>query len=286
MAARKFDTNTQRAVSFFDTTQTFFYLWDNSQSDPDKDAKINYDDFKADMQGNGQFTAGSVLFAGATGVISEDNTNLFYDETLDTFGIGTNTPTARLETSGIGATIATRNIDAKNSTSTSIFTLFDNGQIDLGGQSVNLNFGSTSNVLLNQFGRATLRSIDFNNCKLSTALDFNNLSGNKVNSLNLGTGLSPTGGNATVNLFNNGVGGTLADASQIYGSDIVAGNTAPHIQTENGDILKLYSIGGWGSPTGTATRAAFDTTTVTLSELAERVKAIVDDFKTFGNFKS
>ncbi len=39
---------------------------------------------------------------------------------------------------------------------------------------------------------------------------------------------------------------------------------------------------GWGSPTGTATRTTFDTTTVTLPLLAERVKALIDDLKTEG----
>lgn len=34
---------------------------------------------------------------------------------------------------------------------------------------------------------------------------------------------------------------------------------------------------GWAVPTGTATRTAFDTTTVTLPQLAERVKAVIDD---------
>lgn len=34
---------------------------------------------------------------------------------------------------------------------------------------------------------------------------------------------------------------------------------------------------GYGTPTGTATRTAFDTTTVTTEQLAERVKALIDD---------
>jgi hypothetical protein len=34
---------------------------------------------------------------------------------------------------------------------------------------------------------------------------------------------------------------------------------------------------GWGSPTGTATRTTFATSTVTLVQLAERVKALIDD---------
>lgn len=39
---------------------------------------------------------------------------------------------------------------------------------------------------------------------------------------------------------------------------------------------------GWGAPTGTATRAAFATTTVTTAQLAERVKALIDDLTAHG----
>jgi hypothetical protein len=50
---------------------------------------------------------------------------------------------------------------------------------------------------------------------------------------------------------------------------------------------KVYKVGGiqvigarkagWATATGTATRSAFDTSTVTLAQLAERVKALIDD---------
>lgn len=39
---------------------------------------------------------------------------------------------------------------------------------------------------------------------------------------------------------------------------------------------------GWGAPTGTATRTTFATSTVTLPDLAERVKALIDDLTTHG----
>jgi hypothetical protein len=39
---------------------------------------------------------------------------------------------------------------------------------------------------------------------------------------------------------------------------------------------------GWGSPSGTATRTTFDTATVTTAQLAERVRALIDDLKTYG----
>lgn len=45
-------------------------------------------------------------------------------------------------------------------------------------------------------------------------------------------------------------------------------------------ILKSGAVTGWTAATGSATRTTFDTTTVTLPELAERVKAIIDDLLT------
>jgi carbonic anhydrase/acetyltransferase-like protein (isoleucine patch superfamily) len=39
---------------------------------------------------------------------------------------------------------------------------------------------------------------------------------------------------------------------------------------------------GWVAPTGTATRTTFATSTVTLTQLAERVKALIDDLTTHG----
>jgi hypothetical protein len=46
------------------------------------------------------FTAGSVVFAGASGVYSQDNANLFWDNTNDRLGIGTATPSQKLQVSG------------------------------------------------------------------------------------------------------------------------------------------------------------------------------------------
>lgn len=70
------------------------------------------------------------------------------------------------------------------------------------------------------------------------------------------------------------------DRHQYYSADIVAGNAAPHFLTEAGDLIKLYSVSGWGTPTGTLTRTTFDSGTVTLPQLAERVAALISDLKT------
>lgn len=45
-------------------------------------------------------TSGSVLFAGASGVLTQDNTNLFYDDTNNRLGVGTNAPDERLTIKG------------------------------------------------------------------------------------------------------------------------------------------------------------------------------------------
>ena len=64
--------------------------------------------------GAGAFTAGSVVFAGASGVYSQDNSNLYWDATNHRLGIGTTSPAGPLDIHGasmglasVGATSAT-----------------------------------------------------------------------------------------------------------------------------------------------------------------------------------
>src|SRR3989338_1702039 len=45
-------------------------------------------------------TAGSVLFAGTSGILQQDNANLFWDDSADRLGIGTATPGAKLDVRG------------------------------------------------------------------------------------------------------------------------------------------------------------------------------------------
>lgn len=53
------------------------------------------------------------------------------------------------------------------------------------------------------------------------------------------------------------------------------------VQIQNVQVLTSRRT-GWGAPTGTATRSSFATGSVTLSELAERVKGLIDDLTTHG----
>jgi hypothetical protein len=49
-------------------------------------------------------TQGSILFAGSGGAVSQDNANLFFDDTNDYIGLGTNTPADRVGVKSAGGT--------------------------------------------------------------------------------------------------------------------------------------------------------------------------------------
>ena len=76
--------------------------------------------------------------------------------------------------------------------------------------------------------------------------------------------------------------------SDSYRTSTWSVNTAKGIA----DLSSHYQVGGtkvvaarrtgWGAPTGTGTRAAFDTGTVTLPQLAQRLKAVIDDLTAHG----
>src|SRR3989344_3005549 len=54
-------------------------------------------------------TAGSVLFAGTSGILQQDNANLFWDDSIDRLGIGQTVPTSKLDitTTALGVTQTT-----------------------------------------------------------------------------------------------------------------------------------------------------------------------------------
>lgn len=83
------------------------------------------------------FTSGSIIFAGASGVYSQDNANLFWDNTNNRLGIGTATPTYSIETPGTvsAATIIATNLKHASSASNNI-VLDSSGNATFAGTAV------------------------------------------------------------------------------------------------------------------------------------------------------
>lgn len=62
-------------------------------------------------------TAGSVFFAGAAGILAQDNANLFWDDTNDRLGIGTATPSVTLDVRCAAANANALRVEASQATS-------------------------------------------------------------------------------------------------------------------------------------------------------------------------
>jgi hypothetical protein len=168
--------------------------------------------------------------------------------------------------------------DEKTASSASIGSIYFGGrvynqntpttqQLDMGGYGLGATYGDNARniVLLNNAGNVgdgdgtvviSTSSNFYINTQTTKKYKF------EANKGNFGIGQMTFGTNGTnVLAMATGVAPTTspADCFQQYSADIVAGNAAPHFRTENGDIVKIYSIGGWGTPTGTLTRTTFAT---------------------------
>jgi hypothetical protein len=112
----------------------------------------------ARVQGNltTNLTAGSVPFIGESGLLSQDNTNLFWDNTNKRLGIGTNLPSQRFSVFGATTTIPNNStwVTAGNPIS-SFYGEGESGNMDffIGGAS-NISFGRP--VLIGRKSRGTL----------------------------------------------------------------------------------------------------------------------------------
>lgn len=75
-----------------------------------------------------------------------------------------------------------------------------------------------------------------------------------------------------------------ADTAAIYVKDIVAGNAAVHVKTENGQEIKLYQVnaGSAYTVTNSTTDRTYDANSTTMNELADVVATLIADLKLTG----
>jgi hypothetical protein len=139
-------------------------------------------------------TAGSLLFAGTGGTVTQDNSNFFWDNTNKRLGIGTNTPNAKLEiNSGVSGSGGIR-FTQLNSTSTGIaangkvLTVNGSGDIVLANMAYGADVIVSKTTVLPAAMSNTGQVVIFN----SETQDINNGHNNTT-----GIYTTPTGGNDT-----------------------------------------------------------------------------------------
>lgn len=122
---------------------------------------------------------------------------------------------------------------------------------------------------------------------------FNDAAGNKTQGFRIRTDM-PTVADGNENLrllFDTIVGGSLANRMILWqGLSLGGGSADQGAGTVNVDTGYYKSntkvvgarVTGWGAATGTATRTTFATGSVTTAQLAERVKALIDDLIAHG----
>lgn len=105
------------------------------------------------------FTAGSVVFAGASGVYTQDNANLFWDDTNNRLGIGTASPSTNgaLTVSSAGAS---NYITVNAGSVSSLIGTDSNGLVlsSLGSNNLLLQTSGTERIRINSTGLTTLAS--------------------------------------------------------------------------------------------------------------------------------
>jgi len=73
----------------------------------------------------------------------------------------------------------------------------------------------------------------------------------------------------------------LAGKAALAGATFAGAVVVPQLNVGGAKVVGARAT-GWGAPTGTANRAAFDTAGITAGQLAQRLKALIDDLAAHG----
>ena len=239
-------------------------------------------------------TIGRIFFQDTGNVVQQDS-NLFWDNTNKRLGVGATPSTSvRLDVRAQGALSTDIAFRVRNSANTQDL-LKHQGD----GYWIYRNNAGTNYIFWDAAGSLEIGTSASHSCSITTTSAISRITTiSPVQSVQVAshgmylynngnlqieetTGILQTSGRGGISLKNAAVvpSTNTTDRFTMYSTDIVAGNASPHFRTENGDIVKLYRVAGWGLPTGTFTRTTFDTATVTTAQLAERVAALIQDLR-------
>jgi hypothetical protein len=193
------------------------------------------------------FTAGSVVFAGASGVYSQDNANLFWDNSNDRLGIGTAAPDVTLH-----AQSATGQIRVQNTTSGTALIGFRNSSttdvpwVGTGGDDIRITTQSAERMRIASGGDVGIGTstpaykLDVNGTFRTTGIAYlgdatTTLIASIGNSASTGVKIiqfsraSGTGDNVNIQGINTGVG--AADfGMQVNGGNVGIGTASPQLK--------------------------------------------------------
>lgn len=235
----------------------------------------------------GNLEIGETASVGADGAIAIGGRGVPTASGVDSIAIGSGTASpndgplataSRAIAIGTGATadglrsICIGNIATANAPATSGIAIGEAASVG-GGNAGSIAIGLNAQVGGNggsiSIGRDSITGSDTDNVAIGRAA-----SAQGTRCVAIGQGASVSIGNIGANAIGDGAtvteagGVTHISSVQLFLGRVGSGNRFRVLRTR---------ITGWGAPTGTATRTAFDTATVTLAQLAERVKALLDD---------
>lgn len=215
-------------------------------------------------------TVNRILFEGSGNVVAQDS-QLTFDG-------------SSFQLQFAGSTSGDQNFRLRNSAGTAnVFYANGDGSGGWGIDNKLIRFGTTGGTITTGSSTAStfLTGFSLYNCQLQSPFILNDQILSSAKHLYMISGGYDDDGSRSL-VIQNGTepSANRVDSAKLYVKDQAVGNACFHLRAENGDVVKVYSISGWGTPTGTIDRTTFDESTVTLSELAKRVAALITDLKT------
>jgi hypothetical protein len=178
-------------------------------------------------------TAGSVLYAGASGILAQDNSNFFWDGTNHRLGIGTTSPNSPVEISGTSAGtfngLRITNVNASNGPAVSIW-LYTPNATQNNDRSWAIATNYTNDGLLEFMPSASKSLMPIS----TTVLTLNGVTG----LVTVGAGGFKTAGPLVVNV-NSGSGGDIA----LYQNSSTSGFTDLTFNNNSGTWVSSFGYG-------------------------------------------
>lgn len=208
----------------------------------------------------GNFTAGSVLFASTDGSVTQDNSNFYWDDTNNRLGLGVTVPSGYVHINFTGGSKVGLQIQDNIPSADTLINLINPDNTIAGGSYfIRAIKGSTDQFYVRGDGSVLTGG---------TGAGF--VFQDRTSSQNwqwYGTGAAARLHNGTSDVFSMTTAGVASVSSsyQIAGTQVVTSRRT-----------------GWAAATNTKLRTTFDTTTVTLPQLAARVGALLDDLISHG----